>query len=185
MEPNKGKLLPIEEMPQISSMDTPDTIYTVIRNPAILAGMRIPSCATPWKELYRIGLRQLICLTDSSPDYPVDPLTIAGHYPLQDLYGGILPADPAVEFSRIQQASDQALSLITRHIGVVIHCTGGTGRSGTVIGCILKGLGYNTSIILSYLDQINRIRGARRGWPESIWQAEAIRKYGNVPEIRG
>lgn len=175
------ELLTVESMPQIRNLDIPEAFYLVTSVPAPLAGMRRPSSTTPWQELYRIGLRQVVCLTETSPDYAVEPLAMAGHFPLQDLYHGMAPAEPELEKNRVWQAASLVLSLINQRLGVVVHCAGGTGRTGTVIGCVLRGLGYNSSVILSYLDRLNRMRGARNGWPESQWQAEIICSYTDTP----
>jgi hypothetical protein len=171
---NVGELLGIENMPWIEGLDVPDVFYLVTREPAPLAGMQRPIPETPWKSLHRIGLQQVVCLTEAPPVYQSDPLTIAGHFPLQDLYNGITPVNPGAEADRIQKAAGLIASLLIRQIGVLVHCAGGTGRTGTVIGCVLRSLGYNASDIISYLDQINRKRGSRNGWPESQWQAEMI-----------
>jgi hypothetical protein len=174
---NTGALLGIENMPQIEGLEIPDVFFLVTREPAPLAGMQRPTSETPWKSFHRIGLQQVVCLTEAPPFYQSDPLAIAGHFPLQDLYNGITPVNPVAEADRIQKAANRIASLLNRKIGVLVHCAGGTGRTGTVIGCVLRRLGYNASDIISYLDQINRQRGSRKGWPESQWQAEMIQKY--------
>jgi hypothetical protein len=170
-------LLSIEEMPQVPGLTVPEFFYLVTRLPAPLAGMSQPVLTTPWGALFLLGLNRVVCLTKEPPIYNADPLIITGHFPLQDLYGGAEPENPNIESGLIYQASDLVLSLLKAHIGVVIHCIGGTGRTGTVLGCTLRGLGYNSDEILSYLDRLNRMRGACRGWPESEWQAELIKKY--------
>jgi hypothetical protein len=182
LELHPGKLLAIEEMPLIQDLDIPEAFYLVTHDPALLAGMCRPSTATPWKELHRIGLRQIVCLTKNPPDYVAGPLLIAGHFPMQDLYGGARPGDVEMENDQLMKAVNRVFSLVARRIGVVVHCDGGTGRTGTVIGCVMKRLGYNVSDILTYLDSLNRERGARAGWPESQWQADMLQIY---PEIRG
>lgn len=182
---NPSKLLAIESMPQVRGLEIPEYFYMVTCEPAPLAGMKRPSSVTPWKELYRNGFSQVVCLTEIPPDYQAEPLIIAGHYSLQDLCGGNSPVEPELEHDHIRQVAGLVTSLITHKIGVVVHCASGTGRTGTVIGCVLRGLGYNTSDILAYLDQINRMRGARNGWPESPWQAQMIRNYIIAPVNRG
>ena len=167
----------VASMPRIHDMDIPEEFYLVIQKPAPLAGMSRPTPGTPWSDLFQLGLRQVICLTENQPEYLPKPLTIAGHFPLQDLYQGVSPSDPQRELALVRQAAGLATSLIKQRTGVVVHCAGGTGRTGTVIGCVLRGLGYNSSDILSYFDQLNRLRGACHGWPESPWQAEMIRNY--------
>jgi hypothetical protein len=185
LELHPGKLLTIEEMPLIQDLDIPEAIYLVTREPALLAGMRRPSTATPWKELHRIGLRQIVCLTMNPPDYLAEPLLIVGHFPMQDLFGGTRPDDEEKENDQLTKAVNRVFSLVTRQIGVVVHCDGGTGRTGIVIGCVMKRLGYNVSEILTYLDSLNRERGAHAGWPESLWQAEMLQNYSEIRENRG
>jgi hypothetical protein len=176
------ELLMVASMPRIHDLDVPEAFYLVMWNPAPLAGMRRPSSNTPWWGLYKLGMRKVICLTEDQPDYFPEPLSIAGHFPLQDLYHGILPADPQREVELVNQATRLVISLIQQKAGIVVHCAGGTGRTGTVIGCVLRGLGYNSSDILSYFDQLNRVRGVRSGWPESAWQAEMIQNYVDTPD---
>jgi Swiss Army Knife protein, DSP-PTPase phosphatase domain len=176
-----AELLKVSSMPRINGLDIPEAFYLVVREPTPLAGMRRPSSNIPWSTLYKLGLRKVICLTENPPDYFPGPLTIAGHFPLQDLFQGGFPSDPQHESEMVSQAARLARSLIKQGIGVVVHCAGGTGRTGTVIGCVLRGLGYNSSDILFYFDQLNRLRGARSGWPESEWQAEMIRSYNDIP----
>ena len=180
-----GKLLAIEEMPQIQALDIPEAFYLVTREPTLLAGMRRPSTATPWKELHRIGLRRIVSLTMNPPDYMACPLLIAGHFPMQDLYGGASPDDVEMENNQLMKAANRVFSLVNHRIGVVVHCDGGTGRTGTVIGCVMKGLGYNVPDILTYLDSLNRERGARAGWPESQWQADMLQNYSEIRANRG
>ena len=63
--------------------------------------------------------------------------------------------------------------------GVAVHCGFGTGRTGTVIGCILKILGFESRQILEHLDELHKARG-RPGWPESPWQARLVEEFQRV-----
>jgi protein-tyrosine phosphatase len=60
--------------------------------------------------------------------------------------------------------------------GIVVHCVGGIGRTGTVIGCVLRDLGFSADEVINYLDDLNKERGFG-GWPETEWQEEMIRRY--------
>ncbi|MBN2258151.1 MAG: hypothetical protein JW704_10055 [Anaerolineaceae bacterium] len=171
------ELLTIDSMPPVDGLAVPDFFFLVIKKPAPLAGMCQPTSTTPWNWLFKIGLQQVICLTERPPAYIPDPLQIAGHFPLQDLYHGKSPIDHEAEKEKVYQASYLVKDLIIQQIGVLVHCIGGIGRTGTVIGCTLRGLGYNSPQVLSYLDRLNRLRGTRNGWPESEWQTEVILQF--------
>ena len=53
---------------------------------------------------------------------------------------------------------------------------GGTGRTGTVIGCVLRVLGRPAPQVICYLDDLNKARG-KLGWPEAKWQAELVERF--------
>lgn len=167
-------------MPHIPGFDIPESLYLVCCQPALLAGMRKPDAGTPWRHLSQAGIHRVVCLTENAPEYFPEPLVIAGHYPLRDLYGGALPDDPASEQARIHKACERVVSLMSMGFGVAVHCDGGTGRTGTVIGCALKALGYNSMLVVKYLDQVNHLRGEHRGWPESKWQVEVVINYSGL-----
>ena len=57
---------------------------------------------------------------------------------------------------------------------------GGRGRTGTVIGVALVGLGHDPDAVIEYLHRLAVGRG-RRGWPESTWQAEVVRSRASGP----
>ena len=65
--------------------------------------------------------------------------------------------------------------------GVAIHCVGGRGRAGTVIGGFLHTLGFAPEDIIHLLDRAYKDAG-RPGWPESPWQGEVI---GRIPNPVG
>lgn len=64
--------------------------------------------------------------------------------------------------------------------GVAVHCVGGTGRTGTVLACSLKGLGLQPEQVI---DQMNAVNAARteyfgwKGWPESPWQKAMFDRF--------
>lgn len=47
----------------------------------------------------------------------------------------------------------------------VVHCVGGTGRTGAVIGCVLEDLGFSADEIINYLNNLNKERHFSK-WPE-------------------
>ena len=94
---------------------------------------------------------------------------------MEDLHYGNSPQYPATEEGLARQAAAM-VKKIDAGEGVVVHCMGGIGRTGTVIGCVLRDPGFSADEVLAYLDRINKSRGLR-GWPETEWQAEMVRKY--------
>ena len=107
------------------------------------------------------------------------PLTSVYSLPLEDLVHGDPPKNPLLEISKIRSATRTILQSLGDCEGAVVHCWGGRGRTGTVLGCVLRELGYEGETVVKYLDEIQRVRG-RKGWPEAVWQSEIVRKWPDV-----
>jgi hypothetical protein len=143
--------------------------------------MRFPSDVS-WSALYDAGFQHVICLA-SSPAYNPSPLTFH-HMELEDLIGGKQPSR-FDERDRVFQAAKLVVDALHSGEGVVVHCDGGWGRTGTVLGTVLVMMGHEPGSVIAYLDTIHRLRG-KDGWPESPWQKEVIlaaaAAIGTVPE---
>jgi hypothetical protein len=163
------------DMPNICGLAAPDDFYWVLRHPAPLAGMSYPSPRTPWHDLTALGFRHVICLEGGGLAYDPSPLTLSQRRSLQDLYGGSTPRDPEREEELVREVTDAVVTKLQAGEGVVVHCAGGTGRTGTIIGCVLRLLGVPASQVITYLDHLHRARG-RSGWPESEWQSQLVRR---------
>lgn len=173
-----GLIDPGQQLQLPPMLNLPNTFYWVRSFPALLAGMRFPhGRGFPWAELHRLGIRHVACLTDDAPAYEPNPVKLLYAQGLEDLYHGNGPRDPARETRLIAEATENICQKLSAGEGVVVHCQGGTGRSGTVIGSVLVRLGFQPEAVLAYLDELHRARG-RAGWPESPWQAELIRRLG-------
>lgn len=166
-------LLPIDHMPILTGIAVPAEAYVVLNAPATLAGMSYPNDRR-WEGLSAVGIKWVVCLTADAVPYNPAPLQIGHCSKLTDLYGEKFPSHPGQEEQRIRAAAERIVEFLLAGEGVVVHCAGGTGRTGSVLGCALVGLGYTPSDVIAYLDDLHRARG-HRGWPESPWQAEVVR----------
>lgn len=169
------QLIDPQNMPNIPGLSVPHAFYWVLQSPAPLAGMRHPRRQNnPWEALRDAGFHTLISLTECTVN--PHPLTRGCTVELEDLVFGDPPVNPAQEISNIRIAVDTALSHLTQGQGVIIHCYGGRGRTGSVLACVLRELGFTADESISHLDQVHRLRN-KPGWPEAAWQAEVARNW--------
>jgi hypothetical protein len=157
----------------LGDLAIPSDFYWVARDPVPLAGMAYPGRAD-WSLLSAEGLGHVVCLTDDEPRYECAPLTRTA-VRLEDLFDGSEPSDPAAERARVDEAADAVVRSLEAGTGVVVHCMGGRGRAGTVLGVALVRLGHHPDDVVTYLDRLHRGRGRNGGWPESPWQAAVVR----------
>jgi len=148
------------------------SMFVVTEVPAPLAGMAFPQPETDWQALYAQGFVHVVRLHPA--DYDPAPL-LAHDRPLEDLYGGAAPRDPVAEQRSIWDAAILVAELVSRGEGVVVHCVGGTGRTGTVLVCALRRLGRSAD------EAMATVRQYRPHWPESPWQERVVR---SEPELR-
>jgi protein-tyrosine phosphatase len=84
------------------------------------------------------------------------------------------PNEPERERDLVIGAAHDVVAHMQQGVGVAVHCMGGRGRTGAVIGVALVQLGHDPEAVIEYLHQLAVGRG-RRGWPESQWQADVVR----------
>ena len=147
-------------------------LFVVGEFPAPLAGMPLPADDVDWRALHRRGFRRVIRLHPTA--YDPTPLA-ADDVVLEDLYGGRTPVDEYGERARVLEAAQLAASYVRGGEGVVVHCVGGTGRTGTVVACTLRALGWSAD------EAIAAVRAHRPRWPESPWQEEVVRSVAMRP----
>jgi len=156
----------------LGNLCVPDDLYWIAREPVALAGMSYPGRAD-WSLLHCNGIGHVVCLSAAVPAYDPAPCTITA-VRLQDLVSGGDPTDPVRERELVEAAAAHVVAHLARGVGVAVHCMGGRGRTGTVIGVALTTLGHDAETTVDYLDRVARARG-RRGWPESPWQEKVVR----------
>jgi hypothetical protein len=156
----------------LGELCVPDDLYWITRAPVALAGMSYPGRAD-WKLLHEHGIGHVVCLSTDRPGYDPAPCSLTA-VRLQDLVSGGEPDEPVKERALVEQAAADVVDRLDRGIGVAVHCMGGRGRTGTVIGVALVRLGHDPEMVVTHLDGIAKARG-RRGWPESPWQATVVR----------
>lgn len=157
-------------------LEIPGDVYQVLLAPAPLGGMPYPGAAFPWQALAAAGFRQVVCLANDLPDYDPRPLSLLYACEMEDLYGGASPSDPLRERRLVEESVGAIWQALQKEAGVIVHCQGGTGRTGTVLGAVLCRLGIEPGEVVAYLGRLNRMRG-RPGWPESQWQADLLRAF--------
>ncbi|MBI3049127.1 MAG: hypothetical protein HYY76_12545 [Acidobacteria bacterium] len=166
IEPSEGKA--------IAGLDVPKELYWVLSSPWPLAGMKYPRTGFPWSSLKAAGFSKVVSLHPGS--YDSAPLTIIYADHLQDLVGGGPPTDETVEKAKIKSAVSATVAAWKSGDGVVVHCVGGRGRSGTVLGCALREIGFSADEAIAFLDRVHKARG-KPGWPESPWQSALVKDW--------
>jgi len=169
-------LIPLDEGQKIEGLQIPVEFYWVLRQPAPLAGMRLPSPSSKsWNELWEHGFRWVVCLCSDRPLYDPSPLNQLVTVELTDLAEESMPEDPELEENAIGIIAKKIVEKLDAGEGVIVHCAGGRGRTGTVLGVTLRLLGFDTPGVVEFLDQIHRVR-RRPGWPEAEWQQKVVER---------
>ena len=157
----------------------PQGLYIVAKTPAPLAGMAYPK-KMDWGALSEQGIRWVVNLTESNPGYDPSPLSILLAVSMQDQSGGFQPVDG----DRERESLDEVIRTVTSRLrageGVAVHCQGGTGRTGTVLACVLRRLGLPIEAVIDQMHAINKARlkyPGWSGWPESDWQRRALENF--------
>lgn len=156
--------------PQKAGRDEPSGVWWAVRG--LLGGMSRPGFAAPLHEqatnLHEDGVRHLVCLEERR-SYDIDAFRNLGiachHFPVPDM------APPS-----FQQAIDicrRMESEIRENRGVVMHCRGGLGRTGTALACIFVWFGDSPA------DAIDKVRSARPMAIQSNAQVRFIHDFAN------
>lgn len=173
---NSMNLVPPSGLPPVEGVTIPQELYWVLSNPAPLAGMRYPRPGFPWAALARSGFSRVVRLTSDGTSYDPRPLQVAYSAQLEDLVHGSSPRSPRQELQLIREAVGVVREALAHGEGVVVHCAGGRGRTGTVLGATLVSLGFAPAEVVAHLDLVHKARGTS-GWPESPWQSAILQRF--------
>ena len=138
--------------------------FTWINKP-FLAAMAQPEEAAELLWLREQGIELILSLSEESlrRDWINEAGLMRIHIPVTDM---VAPT---------QEQLDQCLSAIKRanerNMGVVVHCSAGLGRTGTVLACYFVQQG------MSAKNAIARVRRMRPGSVETDEQADAVAEY--------
>lgn len=166
----------ISKMSAVPGLQVPDKFYWIYDGEAPLAGMEYPSPNTPWERLRMLGFRYVINLETTQPRYDPKPLHVLKAIQLEDLIHGGDPLDSAREERLISETVNLIIEKRKPDSGIIVHCIGGRGRTGTVVGCYLRAIGIPTEQIIADLDRLHKARG-KSGWPEAPWQEQIVHSY--------
>jgi rhodanese/phosphatase family protein len=138
----------------------------------MLGAARLPDAEMDWKGMSSIGFRWVICACSKDTGSDPFPLKFLARIGLTNLSGGGQPDNTGAEFKYIEATTLKAFSRLSEG-GILVHCVGGRGRTGTIIGAILRHCGYGATEVIDFLDAAYRGAG-RPCWPESPWQSQVI-----------
>lgn len=131
----------------------------------LLGAMARPGSPEDLLWLRQQGVQVLISLTEEPPDrrWVEDAGLLLFHVPVLDMN-----APTQEQFDRCVKAIERANA---NHMGVVIHCGAGLGRTGAVLAAYLVSKGATPD------EAISRIRALRPGSIETDEQEEAIVEF--------
>lgn len=134
--------------------------------------------------LAKLGFSKVVCLCSTRPIYTPSPLELANAVELDDLEEGGAPRFPQQEAQTFADLAAKVCWRLDLGEGVIVHCAGGRGRTGTLIGAVLVMSGWTAKEATQHLDRIHKLRG-KSGWPESPCQSALLDQfYASQKELK-
>jgi len=149
-------------------------------------GMRAPSLGGDWERDLTTDLKALeeehriAVLVSLMKEHEYSGYGIPELYE-RDEFGGIAVRRFAIQDMGIPQEAEslgfeamvrEVIENLERGQGVVVHCRGGLGRTGTVAACVQVALGNHTAD-----EAIEAVRAARKGTVQTQEQEDFVRRF--------
>jgi hypothetical protein len=126
--------------------------------------VRLERRAGPGQRWFSTGFRWVICAYSEDPGYNPFPLKFLARIGLTDLSEGSQPDNRDAEFEQISATASQAFLKLNEG-GILVHCVGERGRTGTIIGAILRHCGYGATEVTDFLNAAYVGAGRPKGCP--------------------
>ena len=125
-----------------------------------------------------------MCLTHDVAPYDPAPCTVTA-IRLQDLVsGGAARSIPNASATLVSSAAADVVAHIERGIGVAVHCMGGRGRTGTVIGVALVQLGHDPDAVDRVPAPRSPSAAAAAAGPRARGKPTSSARSGDEPALR-
>jgi hypothetical protein len=147
-------------------------VWWLLAEPAPLAGGGYPD-RTLWAALKDAGIDYALQLHGRG--YDCAPVELLDRILLEDLVRGEPPANPIEEWEKLRRAVVTVSARVKDGQGVFVHCLGGIGRTGTVLGCVLRELGVGPAEALTEIER-------RRSRLEAAWQRQVVKVWPHRPQ---
>lgn len=157
---------------QLAPSDGWASLWPLLSSPP-LAGMALPDASTNWHELKHAGYDRVLAL-EGEGDYDCAPVEPLRPVHLEDQYNRERPSNPEREWDLVREAVEAVGESLSEGSGIVVHCLGGVGRTGTVLACVLRDLGMSAKGALRSVEQ-------RRNPLESPWQNAVVSSWPDPP----